>query len=201
MNKNRQKMKLQKGDFTKNQIRIGSIYANFSLFLGIISIAILYYCFVSPKYDNVFKYTLIFWTFGLIGALCYILFHYKIISKKIPYLKYLETKGRNTIGAVMFVFVVLPFCILYFNNKFADSKKIFEISARVLNKEKVTRSILKAGYYSSKYNYYLYVDYKGEEKRILIDKAIWDSLDMKSIITLHIQTGYFGFDFINNLTY
>lgn len=200
MNKNHQKTKLQKGDFTEIQRQKGSIYANFSLFIGIISVAILYYCLVSPKYDNVFKYTLIFWIFGLIGVFCYLLFHYRIISKKIPYLKYLETKGRNTVGAVAFAFVVLPFCILFFNNKFADSKKVYEISAIVLKKEKVTRSILSAGYYSSEYNYYLDVDYKGKEKRILIDKAIWDSVEKKSIVILHIQTGYLGFDFINDVT-
>lgn len=199
MKKGQQKRKLQKGDFTKKQIRIGNIITNISLFLGIASITILYYCFVSPEYDNVLSFTLIFWIFGLIGVSCFILLYYKTLKDKVPYLRYLNMKGRNIAGSVIFAFVALPFSILYFNNRFADPKNAFEIATTVITKEKVTRST--ANHYRSGYNYYLNVDYKGNRKRILIDKYLWDNVELKDRLTLHIQTGFLGFDYIKSVTH
>lgn len=199
MKRKQPKRQLQKGDFTKKQIQIGNIITNISYILGIISLTILYYCFVSPEYDNILEFTLIFWIFGLIGATCFILFYYKIIKPKVSYLRYLNRKGQNVVGAVIFAFVILPFSIFYLNNNLADPKNVVEIITTVITKQKVSRS--RTNYYSSAYNYYLNVDYKGNKKRILIDKSLWNNIELKSKVTLHIQTGFLGFDYINSVSH
>lgn len=200
MRKKNKPRKIQKCDFTKEQIRIGNIVTNLSLVFGVLGLALLYYFFITPEYDNVFSFTSIFWIFGLIGVSIYLYVHYKYVVKKVLYLKYLETKGRNVAGAILFSFVFFPSIIFFINNKFAKEESIFTMNLKVLEKSKTSRRISGSYYYSPYYNYYITVCYKSGGKKVLVEKEIWENTSVNDTVTLYIQTGALGLNFIRKVT-
>jgi hypothetical protein len=141
MSKKHIKKKLQKKDFTREQIRLGNIVTNLSFFFGFVSLFTLYYFFITPEYNNIISYTSTFWLFGIVGALSYIILHYRYIVKRVVYLKYLETKGRNAAGAIIFAFVFLPSIIFIVNNKLANEGKLLKVTVKVLDKNETSRRI------------------------------------------------------------
>jgi hypothetical protein len=195
------KNKMLKSNFTRSQIRTGTIYMIASTCLGILSIAILFYFTMKPSYINTFKHITILWILGAISVFGYIILYYKYIRNKIPYLKYLDFKELNSAGAFVFSFILLPFFILTTNQTLPDSKRKFQKDVLILKMYKEKRSIISAGIYSDNYNHYVNVFYNQSAEKILIDKTQWKSLHTNKTITLHIRTGFWGLDYIDFVSY